>query len=176
MQHPVFATTTDRDPIDDIRRHILDATIAAAGKGVRLAVTFHDAEGDDEIIAEPIDVTIDQNAVLTVRGDGRRRVVTLVGPDAPAILPTFMPCDETHRRMKQASEAVARLRSDAVVVEADDGHGSRLITPDMIMVASTGIYAAGVLGVEWQDEPTIAFCEESVTIGTDDHTLALRRI
>lgn len=176
MQHPVFATTTDRDPLDDIRRHVLDATIAAARKGVRLIVTFHDAEGADELIAEPIDVTIDHDGVLTVRADGRRRVVALAGPDAPAILPSFVPCDANHRLAKEVSAAVSRLRENAVMIEADDRHGTRLITPDMIMVASTGIYAAGVLGVEWEDEPTMTTSDGLVVIGNDERSLELRAI
>lgn len=174
MQHPVFAKHTDHDAIADIRRHVLVATMTAAERGVPLAVTLHGAESIEEMIAEPIDVVIDDAAVLTVTGGGKRRVVALAGPDAPAILPSLMPCDSIRERMIRASGALADLRRATAILEVEDGHGSALMTPDMVMVASTGIYPAGLLGIEWDEGATIDSIAGKLSVRGAERSLVLR--
>lgn len=175
MDHPVFATSTPaQTAIEELRDHVLISKITAASRGVPLVVSLHGPDGVEELTVEPCDVRIDDDCVLSIKGSGFSRSLPLHGEGAAAILPDFVPADERRRRMLEAAAAMAGLRTKATMLDVQDGHGHARVRPDMVVVASTGIYPAGALGVDWEEATGLTTDASMIGVRTAARTLELR--
>lgn len=174
MDHPVFAAPdARRDALRIATETYILTIMAAANAGVPMLVTLHGPDGAEEIVARAYDVRV-ENDVLHVAADGVSRHVALGGADAPAILPSLVPLDDARRMAVFSAQAVARLRDDAEMLKVDDGHGEMLVRPDLVMVASTGIYPANALGADWSEITSLDADSDGIVVRAGERELTLR--
>jgi hypothetical protein len=174
MDHPVFAAAgTKYDAYRQAAETYTMAILAAATAGVPLLVTLHGPDAAEEIVAHAYDVRVG-DGVLNVAAEGVRRSVPLRGEGAPAILPTIVPMDDAHRLARASAVAMAHLRAEAEMITVDDGHGEQMMRPDMVFVASTGIYPASALGADWSEIRSLDANDDGIVVRTGDRELTLR--
>lgn len=174
MDHPVFAAPgTKPDAARIAAETYTIAILAAATAGVPLLVTLHGPDAAEEIVAHAYDVRV-ENGSLDVAADGVRRTVALSGDAAPAVLPSVTPMDDAHRMARASAETLNHLRDGAEMLKVDDGHGEQMVRPDMVVVASTGIYPANALGADWSEIRSLDANDDGIVVRTRDRELTLR--